>query len=113
MAFVGEGVRLILPAEPVEAEIGSATATLGIRPEDLTLVSDGQAAAAADAATLSGRVLLVERLGGTSHIHVAVGRHRLIASVTMDQLPAVGDLVDLHVPRARMHFFGSDGRSLP
>jgi ABC-type sugar transport system ATPase subunit len=111
-AFVADSVRLTLPAERVEAAIRSGTTTLGIRPEDLTLVSDGRAVAAADAATLSGRVLLVERLGGTSHIHVAVGPHRLVASVTTDQLPAVGEMVELRFARARVHLFAKDGGSV-
>jgi hypothetical protein len=61
---------------------------------------------------LSGRVLLVERPNGTSHVHCEVGPHRLMASVSTEQLPEIGDLVALQVPSGRVHLFGEDGRSL-
>jgi multiple sugar transport system ATP-binding protein len=105
--FVGESVRVKLPAAP-----GAEAATLGIRPEDLALVSAGSGRAAEDDTGVSGRVLLIERLGGTSHIHVAVGPHRLMASMSVEPLPGIGDLVELQVPGARVHLFGPDGRSL-
>ena len=61
----------------------------------------------------SGRVLLVERLGGTSHIHVEAGLHRLMAAVSTEQLPEAGDLVALHVPPdPRVHLFDRDGQSV-
>ena len=111
-SFVGESVRVKLPAERVQAALLSGATTLGIRPEDLTLVSEGRGPATTTGARLSGRVQLVERLGGTSHIHVAVGPHRLMASVSIEPLPAIGDLVELHVHGARLHLFGQDGVSV-
>ena len=112
LAFVADGVRVALPAELMAAASTSEAITLGIRPEDLTIVSGERLPADPVGAAVSGRVLLVERLGGTSHVHCEVGPHRLMASVSTGHLPEVGDLVDVQVPSARVHLFGEDGRSL-
>ncbi len=85
---------------------------MGIRPEDLEVVTGERLPADTPAAGLQGRVLLVERLGGTSHIHLEVGPHRLIASVSNEQLPDVGEDVTVHVHAERAHMFGADGRAL-
>jgi multiple sugar transport system ATP-binding protein len=112
MAFVADGVRVALPADIMRAASTSQAITLGIRPEDLTIVSGERLPADPVGAAVSGRVLLVERLGGTSHVHCEAGPHRLLASVSTEHLPEVGDVVELHVPSARVHLFGADGRSL-
>ena len=106
-AFVAEGFRVELPAE----RLGAATEarTLGIRPEDLKIVAGTGAIADGPAAVLTGRVVLVERLGGTSHIHCDVGPHRLLVSVSGDPLPDVGDVIGVQVPAVRVHLFTSDG----
>jgi multiple sugar transport system ATP-binding protein len=61
---------------------------------------------------VSGRVLLVERLGGTSHVHLDVGPHRLMAAISVEQLPSVGDVIRLLLPSARLHAFDADGHAL-
>jgi ABC-type sugar transport system ATPase subunit len=104
-SFLADGVRVALEQRRA---MTAEPRTLGIRPEDLRLgASDGGASAA-----MSGKVMLVERLGGTSHIHFDVGTHRLLAVVTGDPLPDVGDIVPVHVPSSRVHLFGADGASL-
>jgi ABC-type sugar transport system ATPase subunit len=104
-AFVAEGVRVGLDADTLTAPAASRL-TLGIRPEDLEVVVGD-----ADAASrLAGRVVLVERLGGTSHVHFDVGTNRLLASVSGERLPSVGDLIAVRVPAERAHLFGADGR---
>ena len=112
--FVAEGVRVPLPAERRPAGAGAAPATLGIRPEHLTVVGDGDVGPGGDAPgeRLTGRVLLVERLGGTSHVHLDVGPHRLLAAVTGDRLPAPGEAITVGVPPERVHLFGGDGRAV-
>ncbi|HJR61611.1 MAG TPA: sn-glycerol-3-phosphate ABC transporter ATP-binding protein UgpC [Vicinamibacterales bacterium] len=110
--FIGEGVQVELPADRWPGATVSEATALGIRPEDLALVSSKVERADAAGRSLSGRVLLVERLGGTSHIHVEAGLHRLMAAVSIEQLPQVGDLVALHVPGPRVHLFDRDGRSV-
>jgi ABC-type sugar transport system ATPase subunit len=102
-AFVAEGVRVNVPAERLAA--ASEPRTMGIRPEDLRLTAGGAAATGG----LTGRVVLVERLGGTSHIHFDVGPHRLLVAVSGDPLPEVGDGISLEVPAGRMHLFNEQG----
>ena len=111
-AFVADGVRLALPGKRV-TEPSSASVTLGIRPEDLALVGGVLGADEAAGSRLSGKVVLVERLGGTSHVHFDVGANRLMAAVSHESLPAVDELVDVFVPSARVHLFGADGGALP
>ena len=107
-AFVCDGVRVGLNADTLTAPPASAI-TLGIRPEDLEVVV-GDVLDAVAGSRLAGRVVLVERLGGTSHIHFDVGANRLLASVSGEQLPGVGDLISVRVPAERAHLFGVDGR---
>ena len=112
LAFVADGVRVNLPADRIAAAVSLEAITLGIRPEDLEVVVAERLPTDAPRGGLSGRVLLVERLGGTSHVHCEVGPYRLLASVSTEHLPEPGDLVELQVPSARVHLFGGDGRSL-
>ncbi len=113
--FVAEGVRLALPPGRRAPGAGPAAVSLGIRPEHLSVVGEpGPDGPGPDApgARLSGRVLLVERLGGTSHVHFDVGPYRLLAAVTGDRLPAPGDAITVTVPPERVHLFGADGRTI-
>jgi multiple sugar transport system ATP-binding protein len=106
--FIAAGVRVRLARASSKS---SASVTLGVRPEDLQLsayVSDGPASDA-----LIGSVVLVERLGGTSHVHFDVGAHRLMASVSDGSLPHVGDQVAVRIPGDRIHLFAADGQALP
>ena len=109
VAFVADGARVPLHGGGGGGPPGPIT--LGVRPEDLTVAPAGPAPPPDGAIT--GRVVLVERLGGSSHVHVDAGAHRLLASVAADApLPAVGDRVALRVRGERAHLFGADGRAL-
>jgi ABC-type sugar transport system ATPase subunit len=103
--FIGTPPMNFVPAgfaaESLGVPLNGSAETLGIRPEDVRL-----------SAGAAGRVVLVERLGGTSHVHVDVGPHRLVASVTGDALPDVGDAVALELPADRVHRFDADGRAV-
>jgi ABC-type sugar transport system ATPase subunit len=57
-------------------------------------------------------VVLVEMLGGTSHVHFDAGPHRLLAAVTDDRLPSVGDEISVRARAERAHLFDPDGRAL-
>jgi ABC-type sugar transport system ATPase subunit len=103
--FVAEGARIRL-SEGKDNRSSDSPVTLGIRPEDLRLGNQS------DPGVLNARVVLVERLGGTSHVHVEVGPHRLLAAVTNESPPEVGDNIGLHLSENRAHLFGSDGRRL-
>ena len=108
-AFVAEDVRVDLPAARLAGT--AQPLAMGIRPEDLRLVTDPGTTAGPDSG-LRGHVVLVERLGGTSHIHFEVGRHRLLVSVSGDRLPEVGDSIVVHAPPDRVHLFSADGGAL-
>jgi multiple sugar transport system ATP-binding protein len=116
--FVADGARVRLPRGrfATAAAAGSAgpspAVTLGVRPEDLRLDAAESAAREPSTDALLGRVVLVERLGGTSHVHFDAGTHRLIASVTNDPLPNLGDAVAVRVAAERAHLFAADGRAL-
>ena len=110
-AFVlADGARVTLPQERIAGSGTTDTVTLGIRPEDLTIHGTTDMAATTDA--LRGHVVLVERLGGTSHVHVDVGARRLVVVSTNDTLPSVGDAIALRARTDRVHVFGPDGRTL-
>ncbi len=110
MAFVADSARVDLPPKRVPPGRGEGKATLGVRPEDLELVVSAADARAGD--TLAGRVVLVERLGGTSNVHFEVGPHRLLASLSGDALPEVGATVGARVRSDRVFLFDSTGRAL-
>jgi ABC-type sugar transport system ATPase subunit len=108
--FTTEGGQIELAGEILStAKVGSPV-TLGIRPEDLRIVL-GSESAHQDGA-LVGQVVLVERLGGTSHVHFEVGPHRMMATVSTDTLPNVGETINVRVPAERVHVFGADGKAL-
>jgi ABC-type sugar transport system ATPase subunit len=109
-SFVAEGVRVPLPRER-GTQAGGGPITLGIRPEDMR-VSRMEPTNAGSAPAMQGRVALVERLGGSSHLHFDVGRHRLLAVVTEEEVPAIGETIEVQVPPLRVHLFASDGRRM-
>ena len=110
--FVAEGARVELTAEHMRGLRGSEPRTLGVRPEDLQLASDDPGQDETAATRLHGRVLLVERLGGTSHIHIEVGSQRLLVVVAGDKLPVVGDALEIRVPPGRVHLFSAQGQAV-
>ena len=106
--FVTGDVRIRLARSGSAATEWASATTLGVRPEDLRTDPDAPRGEA-----VAGRVVLVERLGGTSHIHFDAGAQRLMAAVSNDVLPAVGETIVVRVPADRVHLFGSDGGALP
>jgi ABC-type sugar transport system ATPase subunit len=117
--FATDGARVML-RHSAGGEATGLPVTMGIRPEDLSIENNaGQNATRADQDksngnqdALRGKVVLVERLGGTSHIHFEVGQHRLLASVANQALPEVGDNIAVGVPEARAHLFNAEGAAL-
>jgi ABC-type sugar transport system ATPase subunit len=113
--FSAEGISIGLPREKTTTARGAESLTLGIRPEDLRLNASGASSEedGAPGEAFTGRVVLVERLGGTSHVHFDVlGGNRMMASVLNDRLPEVGDTISVGVPPERVHLFAADGRSI-
>jgi len=114
--FVAEGISVGLPRVTTAKTQSTAPFTFGIRPEDLRLDSPGTPSAEGKLsdAMLTGRVLLVERLGGTSHVHFDVGQsgqsvNRMMASVANDRPPGVGETITVRVLSERAHLFAADG----
>ena len=107
--FVTDGLDIALPRDRFMSLAPTPVATLGIRPEDLVVVPS--TGGAADRA-VTGRVVLVEMLGGTSHVHFDAGPNRLLASVADDLLPRVGDTIAVRARTDRVHLFDDEGRTL-
>jgi len=107
--FHMEDAHVNLSGRAIQSGSSSDKVTLGIRPEDLQvdLAPDGSSPD-----SIVGKIVLVERLGGTSHIHFEVGPNRFMASVSADSLPNVGENISVRVPAERVHVFGADGLAL-
>ena len=113
--FSAGGISIALPREKTASAKGGESLTLGIRPEDLRLNPHGVSTdgGVARSEAFTGRVVLVERLGGTSHVHFDVeGGGRMMASVMNDRLPDVGEAISVHMPPERIHLFAADGKSI-
>jgi ABC-type sugar transport system ATPase subunit len=104
-SFVADGVRIPLTAERIRAV--NDPRSMGIRPEDMRVVPG--APAGPQSSGMTGKVVLVERLGGTSHVHFDAGPHRLLAVVSGEPLPDVGDTISVEVPASRVHLFDAEG----
>jgi ABC-type sugar transport system ATPase subunit len=109
--FIMEGAKVKVDKRALISSGSSEPITLGIRPEDLNVEFGSNGSQPSDDAFL-GKIVLVERLGGTSHIHFEVGPHRLMASVVSESLPNVGENISVRIPAARAHLFAADGKAL-
>jgi ABC-type sugar transport system ATPase subunit len=109
--FVADGARLKLDQAMAGGAAVSQAVALGVRPEDLRVVAvDARSDTAGD--VLRGPVVLVERLGGSNHVHFDVGTRRLMASMPNDVLPEVGETIAVRIPMARAHLFDREGRAV-
>ncbi|HUQ48656.1 MAG TPA: sn-glycerol-3-phosphate ABC transporter ATP-binding protein UgpC [Gemmatimonadaceae bacterium] len=108
-AFAAEGVTCALLPARLPSEMPRGPITLGIRPEDME-VDVWETQSDSPQSGLQGRVVLVERLGGTTHIHFDAGPHRLLAAVTNERLPEVGDAINVRLNSERVHLFVDDRR---
>ena len=106
LVFLADGARIRLSKERTASAGAAEPTTLGVRPEDLVIESEGP-----EGSDLEGRVVLVERLGGTTHVHFDAGPHRLMAAVSNDSVPEVGEHIRVRIRAERIHLFGADGRS--
>jgi multiple sugar transport system ATP-binding protein len=81
------------------AAMHSQAAWLGIRPECIRLVgANGES-------DLSGKVVIVERLGAETYVNVVKGRDTLLVRVQGDIAVRPGDTVQLAFDRAGFHLF--------
>jgi len=112
LVFMAEGARVKMLRPPRTPLGASEPMTLGVRPEDLLIDSTRDRAEGPSDDALTGRVVLVERLGGSTNVHFDAGPHRLMASASNDPVPDVGEDIRVRVRGERVHLFGVDGRSL-
>jgi ABC-type sugar transport system ATPase subunit len=105
--FVGSTQMNFLPAAevPVELPAGGTNggATIGIRPESLTIVPVESPEAA-----LKAKVNLVEPLGAKDVVHVSMDRHDVRVVATPGARPRIGDNIGLAIDRRRVHVFDDE-----
>ena len=104
--FVAEGGDWEIPlpsrVAPSLASTSGKAITLGIRPEDVSVV----AGAGIAPATTTARLDLVESLGNETFIYARAGRHDITARVSPTQsLPPLGGSTVLAFDLERAHFF--------
>jgi multiple sugar transport system ATP-binding protein len=106
--FTGSAVRFGTADIPVPGMPASGAALLGVRPEDLELVS-------AEGEGLAVEVDLVEELGADAylygHTEVAGEQRDLVARVDGRRHPAVGDVVVLAAKPDHLHLFDTQSHA--
>ena len=106
--FVAEGGEWEINLPPgVAARVGTARGkaiTMGIRPEDVSVVSGPGTAPA----TASARLDLVESLGNETFIYASAGKHDVTARVSPLQLPPLGSKITLAFDLEKAHFFDAN-----
>ncbi|UVK43864.1 sn-glycerol-3-phosphate ABC transporter ATP-binding protein UgpC [Mesorhizobium sp. AR07] len=101
---LGGDKTVTVPCRPGQAREG-APVTLGIRPEALEVAGQGDA-------TVTGRVLAVERLGNETFVYVDVpGSSDFAVHVAGDVRIAPDEAMSFGLPAARCHLFDADGRA--
>ena len=83
----------------------SGAVELGVRPEHVALIDPDS-----KGANLRGNVLLVERLGNSTVVHVETAVGPIVLENGENEALAFGDKVGLHFDPQRIHVFGTDGR---
>jgi len=98
-AVLADGTRLRLPDRLGAGRLaGHGNAVLGLRPEAMTPVPDGDAG-------LRVQVSLVEPLGSDTLVHFPLGQDHYVARVPPDTRPRVADRLTLAADPGRMHLF--------
>ncbi|RYJ12904.1 ABC transporter ATP-binding protein [Halogeometricum borinquense] len=82
------------------SESRSETARLGVRPEDVTVVTGG--------AGIPTTVDVVEPIGSDNYLHLDVGTD-FIARVDSDVEPTVGDTIEITFDQSAVHLFDATG----
>jgi multiple sugar transport system ATP-binding protein len=98
------GDAIDVPVVPGHASEG-APVTLGVRPEDFTVGEGG---------LLRGEVLVVERLGGSTFLHVKTGSGDLLTVQADGDSPVrMHDRIGLRVNPGDCHLFDQAGLAIP
>ncbi|SJZ69762.1 ABC transporter ATP-binding protein [Consotaella salsifontis] len=106
-AVVPEGGRRIVVPVPTPSGSSSSAAHLGVRPESLELVDEGQG-------LFTGRVTLVESLGEVTLVYIDIGRgdEPLVAKLPGEVRLARDSTVSLSVDVSALRLFDGSGRAL-
>lgn len=100
---VGKGLRLVLPPGRVGGGC-PRDLVLGVRPQDMTLVSpQGNAGMG----TVRGEVEVVEPMGAQTMLHCSADGQQFTALVSPEQVVRPGDVVVLAIDTAHIHLFDS------
>ena len=99
-----------LPLDPrVGVDAQRADATLGIRPEDISLLAPG----ASEPAAVDAQVTMVEPLGPEFLLSFVLNEQEIIAKIAGRALPRIGDRLRVAFNMAHAHLFDtSTGQSM-
>lgn len=103
----GPAIRIPAIGTQLPATLARGSHKLGVRPIDIELrPPDGEV-------TISGNVLLRERLGDHDRFLIDCASERVVVEAPTDVGGAAGDAIGLFFPPSRVHLFeGSSGRRL-
>jgi len=106
--FVGSTQMNFLPAQEVPIELpvharNGRSVTVGVRPENLSLVAPDSAEA-----TLKAKVNLVEPLGAKDVVHVTIDHQDVRVIATPGIRPRIGEQVGIVFDRQRLHVFDDE-----
>jgi multiple sugar transport system ATP-binding protein len=98
--WIGDGI----PVDWCARDAAGSKVTVGMRAEHLTPDPNG---------TIRGDVILVERLGAESHVHLAVpGLERPLVVAVAGDPPRDGAVWAVRPQQGRVYVFGADGRRI-
>ena len=112
--FIGSPPMNLIDRAGLAAADGAAiearapgTATIGIRPDAITLTPTGN-----PAITLPATIELVEPVGAESHVHLRWANQMLVAQMRGPLPMADGSAVTIHTDLAAIHSFDAKGRRI-
>jgi sn-glycerol 3-phosphate transport system ATP-binding protein len=112
--FIGSRPMNLIDRAGLAAADGAAiearapgTATIGIRPDAITLTPTGN-----PAITLPATIELVEPVGAESHVHLRWANQMLVAQMRGPLPMADGSAVTIHADLAAIHSFDAKGRRI-
>jgi sn-glycerol 3-phosphate transport system ATP-binding protein len=90
----------------LNGSLPAGTATIGIRPDQVTLTPEGPSL------PLSMEITLIEPIGTESHVHLAWQNRAMVAAVRGRPAVKEGEMVTAHLQIAALHPFDSTGQRL-
>ncbi len=107
---LGNGQAMALPLPAHLAAHAKSQLTVGVRPEDVTLLNpDGASQAGAGQSEFSGEIVLVEPLGAETVLHVKSGELTLLSTCAGLSSNRIGENVRFSLQHERLHYFDQNG----